>query len=86
MALSRNLGTLTSWNSLCTSGPVIGLIYLYIPETNHVSRVKSEVFCGYNMRYMHCYFLYKLSVLLHQYFTQNVRSPQRPEWLPSVVP
>jgi hypothetical protein len=27
--LSRNLGTLTSWNPLGTSGPVKGLIYLY---------------------------------------------------------
>jgi len=27
--LSRNLGTLTSWNSLCLSRPVMGLLYLY---------------------------------------------------------
>ena len=28
--LSRNLGTLTSWNPLGHSGPVTGLLYLYI--------------------------------------------------------
>ena len=28
--LSRNLGTLTSWNTLGTSGPVTGLLYFYI--------------------------------------------------------
>jgi len=28
--LSRNLGTLTSWNSLGPSGPVTGLLYLYL--------------------------------------------------------
>jgi len=28
--LSRNLGTLTSWNPLGLSGPVTGLLYLYI--------------------------------------------------------
>jgi len=28
--LSRNLGTLTSWNPLGPSGPVMGLLYLYL--------------------------------------------------------
>jgi hypothetical protein len=28
--LSRNLGTLTSWNTLALSRPVMGLIYLYL--------------------------------------------------------
>jgi len=28
--LSRNLGTLTSWNPLDPSGPVTGLLYLYL--------------------------------------------------------
>jgi len=28
--LSRNLGTLTSWNTLGLSRPVMGLLYLYI--------------------------------------------------------
>ena len=30
MPLSRNLGTLTSWNPLGTSGPVTGLLYLFL--------------------------------------------------------
>ena len=30
MPLSRNLGTLTSWNPLGLSGPVMGLLYLYL--------------------------------------------------------
>jgi len=28
--LSRNLGTLTSWNPVGPSGPVTGLLYLYL--------------------------------------------------------
>ena len=28
--LSQNLGTLTSWNPLGPSGPVTGLLYLYL--------------------------------------------------------
>jgi len=31
--LSRNLGTLTSWNPLGTLGPVMGLIYLFTTTT-----------------------------------------------------
>jgi len=31
--LSRNLGTLTSWNPLGHSGPVMGLLYLYCKVT-----------------------------------------------------
>jgi len=30
MSLSRNLGTLTSWNTLGPSGPLTGLLYLYM--------------------------------------------------------
>ena len=32
VSLSRNLGTLTSWNRLDPSGPVTGLLYLYLYE------------------------------------------------------
>ena len=36
MPLSRNLGTLTSWNTLGHSGPVTGLLYLFTVYTVHV--------------------------------------------------
>ena len=36
MPLSRNLGTLTSWNPLGPSGFVTGLIYLYFLSTTKV--------------------------------------------------
>ena len=39
MPLSRNLGTLTSWNPLGHSGPVTGLIYLF---TFYVVEVKTR--------------------------------------------
>jgi len=35
MPLSRNLGTLTSWNPLGLSRPVMGLVYLYIQTAYH---------------------------------------------------
>jgi hypothetical protein len=35
--LSRNLGTLTSWNPLGHSKPVTGLLYLYIIKKNSVA-------------------------------------------------
>jgi len=38
--LSRNLGTLTSWNPLGPSGPVTGLLYLY---HNHVSYISFKI-------------------------------------------
>jgi len=31
--LSQNLGTLTSWNPLGPSGPVTGLLYLYLQQS-----------------------------------------------------
>ena len=36
--LSRNLGTLTSWNPLDPSGPVMELLYLYLGITKHGGR------------------------------------------------
>ena len=33
MSLSRNLGTLTSWNPLGHSGPLTGLLYLYLLQS-----------------------------------------------------
>jgi len=51
--LSRNLGILTSWNILGTSGTVTGLLYsyLYIPISTHGSRFlrkcQSVVLKGY---------------------------------------
>ena len=33
--LSRNLGTLNSWNPLGLSRPVMGLIYLYLYNNNN---------------------------------------------------
>jgi len=58
--LSRNLGTLTSWNPLGTSGPVTGLIYLFTSlkyravkpvngfkfESPAIQRSKKVVICG----------------------------------------
>ena len=38
MPLSRNLGTLTSWNLLGHFGPVMGLLYLSISRV-HISKV-----------------------------------------------
>jgi len=44
MPLSRNLGTLTSWNPLGLSRPVMGLIYLFT-ELNRVERKNVFVLC-----------------------------------------
>ena len=41
--LSRNLGTLTSWNPLGLSRPVMGLLYLYVSET--IFRVQLKHAC-----------------------------------------
>ena len=42
MPLSRNLGTLTSWNPLGHSGPVTGLLYFYY----EVGTERSQLVCG----------------------------------------
>jgi len=34
--LSRNLGTLTSWNPLGLSRPVMGLIYIYLLQRKNI--------------------------------------------------
>jgi len=40
--LSRNLGTLTSWNPLGHSRPVMGLLYLYILEKFLIAQILKE--------------------------------------------
>jgi len=52
--LSRNLGTLTSWNSLAHSRPVRGLLYLiYI----YIYKVKQYIYI-----HTHCLYIYILHV------------------------
>jgi len=40
--LSRNLGTLTSWNTLGLSGPVTGLLYLLSKERDLIFSAVTE--------------------------------------------
>jgi len=50
--LSRNLGTLTSWNLLGPSGPVTGLNYLYIDIHNSqfITSTSISCVCSYMFR------------------------------------
>ena len=41
--LSRNLGILTSWNSLGLSKPVMGLLYLYLLKGNNIANCNDPV-------------------------------------------
>ena len=45
MPLSRNLGTLTSWNPLGHSRPVTGLIYLLLIVQIAIAQSRYEAFC-----------------------------------------
>jgi hypothetical protein len=44
--LSRNLGTLTSWNLLGHSRPVTELLYLYLYKMKYVAVLYTVVFGG----------------------------------------
>ena len=41
--LLRNLGTLTSWNTLGPSGPVTGLLYLLVWNLLHVTLLAPRI-------------------------------------------
>jgi hypothetical protein len=72
--LSRNLGTLTSWNPLGLSRPVMGMIYLY-----HYS--KPEL-CGLTFSYVLLIINYEGDVIFPPWNTSSglVGLPRSVDW------
>ena len=67
MSLSRNLGTLTSWNPLGHSRPVTGLLYLYLYLClDTKSLTESEDIQSYPVHQLAGTVSWKVSYLLNQ--------------------
>ena len=69
--LSRNLGTLTSWNLLGLSRPVMGLLYLYMPTYND-GRTRISIFQR-RVIYIRVDYLDYLTAVSTQCYTRNQR-------------